>query len=326
MGFNKKKMVFIAAALAVMLVLAVFFLQNTAKTEDNPIKAAYLPATQSLPLFVAIENKMFEKEGLKVELVRLESPNQIIDSLIAGAVDAGAPSVASGITAIANLKKPNSIKIYALTCGTLQHLNDELLVSRNSSISSIKELDGKKLGIIPGIQFSTVAKKILKENGVEPSRVALIELPIPNQLAALESNSVDAVLTLEPTGTLGEKKGISRILVSSPMVKFVADPWCGGTGVVSAKFLNENPEKASAFIKVMRQAIVETQNNPQNRQYLVKYLDLPEAVAKEAPLPLTVSTENLEPEIEKAYQKFVDVFFEFGVITEKPNVADFLIK
>mgnify|MGYP001569511660 CR=1 FL=1 len=193
-----RPIIFIVSVLGLLAIafIANAFMQKGPAAANATIRAAYLPVTQSLPLFIAIENGMFENEGLNVEAVRIESPNQIIDALLAGQVEASAPSTASGITAIADLKKPGFLKIYAFNCGTPEILNDELLAAKNSGIQSIKDLEGKRLGIIPGIQFSTVAKKILMENSVDPSTVALIELPVPNQLPALSSGSVYAVLTL----------------------------------------------------------------------------------------------------------------------------------
>ena len=317
-----------AVCVLVLAVVAVLVFQPgapQASEEGEVIRVAYLPVVQSLPLFVAVEQGMFEKEGLGVELERIESPNQIIDALVSGNVDAGAPSVAAGIVAIVELKKPNSLRAYSLTCGTFEHLNDELLVAKDSDISSIQDLRGKRLGHIPGVQFSTMAKKILMENGVSPSEVTLVELPVPSQLPTLASGGVDAVLTLEPTGTVGAQKNVSRILVANPMVRYVSDPWCGGAGVVSTRFVEERPEEAKAFVRVMRQAIIETQENSTTRIYLVEYLGMPESVAEEAPLPLMVSSENIDPEIVQAYQQFVDVFYELNVTDGQLDVEELLL-
>ncbi|MBI5159526.1 ABC transporter substrate-binding protein [Candidatus Micrarchaeota archaeon] len=334
MDTSKRNILVGVVFLAGIFITAIFFVNSSTpwgnlRGESSErlvtVKVAYLPVLQSLPLFVAVERGMFEKQGIRVELYRLESPNQIIDVLVSEKVDAGAPSVAAGITAIADLKKPGSLKIYSLTCGDLEHLNDELLVAKNSSINSVAGLKGKRLGIIPGVQFSTVAKKILSENNVNPSEVTLVELPVPNQLPSLASGSVDALLTLEPTGTLGESKNISRILVRNPMVRFVSDPWCGAAGVVTSKFLTEKPAESQAFMRVMQQAIIATQQDNRTKAYLVKYLSLPEPVAQKTPLPVFITSENIDSRTVEAYQEFADVFYEFNVTASRPNISRLLV-
>jgi NitT/TauT family transport system substrate-binding protein len=313
-----KQILVIAASAVLLVAFVLLFFQNN--DQEQTIKVAYLPVVQSLPLFVAMEQGMFEEEGLKVEAVRIASPNQIVDGLISGKVDAGAPSVASGIAAISELKSPDSLQIYAFNCGTLEHLNDELLVAKDSDIQSVQGLKGKKLGHLPGVQFSTVAKKILIENDVDPSEVTLVELPVPSQLATLGSGGVDAVLTLEPVGTVGAEKNISRILVANPMVRHVSDPWCGGAGVVTTRFMEERPEEAQAFIRVMNRAIIEARENASTKQYLVQYLDMPESVVEKTPMPLMLASDDIDEEIVQAYQQFVDVFYELEVTDESIDV------
>ena len=96
MKFEISRAIIFAAC--VLGLLAIAFIAN-ALMQKGPaaasatIHVAYLPVTQSLPLFVAIENGMFEREGLNVEAVRIESPNQIIDALLAGQAEAGAQAL-----------------------------------------------------------------------------------------------------------------------------------------------------------------------------------------------------------------------------------------
>lgn len=328
---NKKTFILIGSFLVVIVVLAslaLLQLQPQQQDTENPtiVKVGYLPVLNSLPLFVAVEQGMFEKEGMKVELFRFESPPQIIDALITGRIDAAAPSAASGIITLSDIKNPDSIKVFAFSCSTKDALSDELLVSKNSHINSINDLKGKKLGIIPGIQFMTVAKKILIKNGLQPSDVTLVEIPVPNQLAALQAGGVDALLTLEPTSTIGEQKNISKVLVANPMVKYVSDPWCGGAGAISTSFLKSKPNEARAFVKIIHEAVDETETNADSREYLVKYLSLPETIAQKVPFPDWVGKNYLDPKIAESYQEFADVFFELNVTQSKPDVSGLFLQ
>lgn len=292
--------------------------------ESDTITVAYLPSYQSLPLFVAIEKGMFEQAGLKVNVQRIETPKDIIDGLVTGKIDAGAPSVAAGITTIVESQNPGALKVYALTCSYKEQLIDEVLVPKNSTVSSISDLKGKKIGHIPGIQWQTMTKKTLLANGIDPKEVTLLELPISSQLPTLASGSVDAIFTLEPTGTIGEKNGAARILVKAPFEQFVVDPWCGGAGVVSARFLQNKPEAAKKFIAVMKEVMKQTPN-PENRQYLVQYLQLPADASNRVDLPNFIPVAGLTPEIVSAYQTFADAFFELGATQKKIDVRNLFL-
>jgi len=119
---------------------------------------------------------------------------------------------------------------------------------------------------------------------------------------------------------------LSRILVSDPMSKYVSDPWCGGAGVISAKFIQENPEDAEKFVNVMLMAINKTYEDKDSRQYLIKYLGMSGELVDLVPLPpIMTSSQNLDASIEQGYQKFIDVFYEFNVTTHLVDVRDMFL-
>ena len=310
----------------VVLVLSVFVAQSQYQSNPNTVRIAYLPVVQALPLYVAIEKGYFGDEGIEVEAVKIDSPNLIIDALISGQVDMGSPSTASGITAISQHRNPGTLKIFAANGGTPpDNVDNLLLVRSDSDIQDIRDLEGKSVGILPGIQFRTIAKHILASEGIDPEKVELIDLAIPLQLQALESGQVDALLTLEPVGTIGRGQGTTRDLVDGPMVRYIADPWYGGVGVVTASFMAEDPELASKAIAVFDRAIQDIKEDPDDaRQFLKGYTALTDELIQEVPLPVWKMHDEFEqPDID-ALQDFFDIFFHFGVIEERVTVQELL--
>jgi len=294
---------------------------------DSPnrvLQVAYLPTYHSLPLFVAVEQGLFEQEGLKVELQRIETPQAIIDGLVLGRIDAGAPSIAAGITSIVESKSPGAIKGYALNCSYSDQLITELLVPVDSSVHSVEELKGKKIAYVPGVQWKSLTQKSLLVNGVNPDEVTLIELPFSNQLQALASQSVDAVFTMEPMGTIGVSNKSAKILVSAPIEKFVVDPWCGGIGALSAKFIARDPVAAEKFVSAMKKAFAQTDQNQLTRQYLVSYLSLPQSAVDNVDLPKFYAVNDLNSDVLGAYQEFADLFFELKVTEKKIDVRNLM--
>jgi NitT/TauT family transport system substrate-binding protein len=253
MNKSTKIIVGIIVLVAIVGVFSLLKSKNGPATSQlQKVKIAYLPVSQALPLYLGIEKGYFKEAGIDVEPVRFEAPNQIVDALIAGNVDFGSPSTATGITAISQYKNPNSLRFFALNGEAVpDRVGHGLLVKVDSKIPDIKGLKGKKLGIIPGIQFRTLAKHLLFQEGLDSEKdVTLVELALPLQLQALSSGQVDAVLTLEPIRTIGLNQKIAKDLVFAPLNKYIAEPVYGGGGVVRVDFANKNPELTSKVIAV----------------------------------------------------------------------------
>ena len=329
----KRVVVFgMAALVALIVILSIAFIIPTANTTatvasyDYKVKISYLPVVQSLLLYNAVENHYFEDANLDVEIVRFDDPGQIVNSLIAGSTDVAA-NTGTGIVGIAETKDSGNIKIFGFACGDLQHLNDELLTRKDdSSIKTIAYLKGKSLGIIPGIQFKTVAKHILAQNGLEAEKdITIVELAVPLQLQALASGQVDALLTLEPVGTIGNAKGISQVFVANPMVKYIADPWCGAAFSISTKFLKEHPAEAKKVISILERSVDEINANPQNfKKFFSKYMGMDDKIAEKVPLPVFVTHKDFSGHVEAA-QKFLDIFYEYGATDKRPNAETIIL-
>lgn len=301
---------------------------ETISPEVAKVKIAYLGnSVNALPLYLAVDKGYFTEAGLEVEVVKFEAPNQILDALIAGNVDFGAPSTAMGITAITQTKNPNTLKIFALNGGAFpNNVDNVLLAKKDSPISAIKDLQGKKLGTLPGIQFRTIAKHILTTEGLEIDKdVSIVELAVPLQLQALISGQIDAVLTLEPVRVIGQSKNSVKDLVSGPITKYVADPWYGGGGVVPVKFSQTNPNTTKKVIAVFDRAIKEINSNPDaSRQYLKNYTPLNDEQTKVVPLDIwKMYTDFTESDV-TALQKFFDIFAQYKVIDNKIDVRQII--
>lgn len=217
---QKKAAIALSTALAILLSSCAGTSGSQAMTK---IRIAYLPNIHALPFYLALEKGYFKNEGLDVEPVKFEAPNQIIDALLSNQVGVAAPGAATGITAVSQSKKPDSIKIYSVQGGTETLKNEALVVKIDSSITSFADLKGKKLGILPGIQWQTIARHILGKNGLESGKdVTVVDLAIPLQVPALASGQIDALLAIEPSPTIAVAKGIGKIVEQSPAVKYIA--------------------------------------------------------------------------------------------------------
>jgi NitT/TauT family transport system substrate-binding protein len=321
---NKKYLIF--GVIILVVIGALIFFNNYNKLEDVTVKIAYLPATNSLPLALAIEKGYFNDSGIKVEAIKFDAPNQIVDAMMQDKV-AFIGQAVTAVGAIADYKNPGKMKMFSFSGGTKQIPNENLLVSVNSTISSISDLRGKKLGILAGsIQWKMIAKDILAKNGLDMDKdLTIVELATGLQVQALASGQVDALLALEPIPTIAVNQGVAKIIVVGPAEQFIADPFYPGAGWVNTKFAKENPKVTKEVIAILDKAMKEVETNPEDsRKYLKGYTPLTDELITKVPLNVFQSCEDLTLEDKQALQSFLDIYTTYGVVDGKINLENLL--
>ena len=176
----------------------------------DKVAMGWLPATDALPFFVALEEKSFEKVGIEVVNQRFTSPTALVDALISNQIDVGPYGTAPGIALVAEAQNPGSLKLFGLSGGIAdtEYVNSTLLVKKGSPIHDFADLKGKKIGHMPGIQWRTNTKYILRNAGVDPDKdVVLTELALNVQIPAVVSGAVDALIAIEPMGSMAIAAG-----------------------------------------------------------------------------------------------------------------------
>lgn len=294
------------------------------------IKLSWLPIMQTTALYVAVQDRLFERAGLDVELVQFQNPNQIIDSLVSNQADAGAPGAAAGITMIAEARYPGSFKVFGLQGGGIKvnRVNDGLIVKNGSPIKSFKDLRGKSLGHLPGIQWRTISRHMLRANGLDPDKdVRLQELAVGLQVQAVVAGNVDATLSLEPVGSIAVASGEATRAMVNPCATVIADPFYSGVSVLTTKFIKERPKVARKLVTVLDDATrIANSEFERVRPYFAKYTAIKgESVRIIAQPYLRAWTELNDTDV-KSYQALVDVFHKEGVLKERMDVKTVLLK
>ena len=223
---------------------------------DNVI-AAWLPIMQTTAYYVALEEGLFEKACIKINSQKMESPNYIIDALVGGRADFGPPGAAAGIAMLAESKFPGTFKVFGLQGGGIKVnlINDGLIVKPDSPIRSFADLKGRTLGHVPGIQWRTISRHMVRAAGLDPDKdVKLIDLAVAMQVPAVVGGTVDATLSLEPVGSIAVASGKAKRAMTNPVASVIADPFYSGAAVLTTKFLHERPDVASRVVEVIDQA------------------------------------------------------------------------
>ncbi|MCW5261815.1 ABC transporter substrate-binding protein [Verminephrobacter eiseniae] len=312
------------ATLGVLAVPAIVRARSAAR-----IRIGYWPVAAGLPFYAAVEKGYFNEAGLDVAPLKFASAQQVMEAMLAGRCDGSANGTGSGNLGVGALASPGLFKIIATNPSNARHVLDEFLVPKDSPVKTIAELKGKRIACGPGIQNKTLAGAVLERAGAGGTRV--IELPIGQHLAALAAGQVDAVYTLEPTGTVGRLNGSARILEAGVIAKYILGdaqaPWHGGAATLTTEFIGKHPAEARKYIAAYARGIALVRTRPDEaRQHLTGYTAIEGPLTAAVPLASYMLYDEFRPADIAAFQKFFDLFTDKGVFDRRLDVSALLFK
>lgn len=315
------------AGLAAAAAVSLPALSMPARAADEKILIGYWPIAAGLPLYVALEKGYFKDAGLNVEGVKFASAQQVAEAMIAGRIHGSANGTASAVLALAEITSPGLFKIICSNPSNRKLVLDQFLVPKDSPVKSLAELKGKKVACGPGIQNVTLAKMMLEKNGIENPSV--IELPVGQHVPALAAGQIDAVYTLEPTGTAGRLKGLTRVLEVGVISKYILGepdaPWFGGSASVTTSFLKDRPADVKKYIAAYARGVDWVRTKPEeSRTHLDGFTAIEEALVKEVPLPGFTMYNEFKPSDVAYLQKFFDVFTERKIFSRVVNAQSLI--
>jgi NitT/TauT family transport system substrate-binding protein len=295
--------------------------------QADKILIGFWPIAAGLPLYTGLERGIFKEAGLAVEGAKFASAQQVAEAMIAGRIHGAANGTASAVQGLAEITSPGLLKIICSNPSNRKLVLDEFLVPKDSPIKSLSELAGKKVASGPGIQNVTLAKIMLEKNGIANPQVT--ELPVGQHVAALAAGQVDAVYTLEPTGTAGRLKGLTRVLEVGVISKYVLGdpdaPWFGGSASVTTAFLKDKPEVAKRYIAAYGKCVDWVRKYPEeSRTHMDGFTAIEEALVKEVPLPGFTMYNEFKPSDIDVFQKFFDVFTERKIFSRRVDVKSLI--
>jgi NitT/TauT family transport system substrate-binding protein len=210
-----------------------------------------------LPTVLANQLGLYEKHGLKAELINFKGGSVALTALLGGSADVVSGYYDHCINLKAKNKDLKSVVVYDSVPGLV------LVVSpkHTGEIKSVKDLAGKKVGVsAPGSSTDFFLKYLLRKNGIDPGKVSVVGIGLDDTaVAAQEQGQVDAAVMLDPAVTrLQGKYADLRILSDTRTEKdtkavFGGD-YPGGAIYATAEWVDKHPKESQA----LADAIVET--------------------------------------------------------------------
>ena len=170
-----------------------------------------LPVTCNLTLPVACVARATGlqaggKPGTAFEFSKYSGWPEIKESLMAGRIQA-AYMLAPLVMDLADKKIPVKIVSLGHRSGAV------IMVRTDSPYRKFRQLAGKRIAIPSRFAVDFLfLRKMLKQEGMTPADIEIVEMPPPDMPAALYANAVDAYCTGEPFGAAAQHAGYGRPL------------------------------------------------------------------------------------------------------------------
>ena len=237
--------------------------ESTASATEE-LNVGILPAESSIPLILAQEKGFFDEAGLQVTLQSFSSPNDRNAAVQAMSLDAAIGDV---MTAAAFADNGIPMKI------TSDISEDfKILSSPNSGITSMEQLSGKKVSLVPNFILEYIMDEFAAEYGFS---YEIVEIPsFSGRSEALMSDQIDVVVFTEPQAGMLVEQG-AHLLGSSKEAGIK-----GGVIMFTEDTITNKPEAVKAFYSAYNAAI-DYMNETDASKYsdlLVQY-QFPEAIS-----------------------------------------------
>lgn len=246
----------------------------SAHAQLTRLKTSYSALTANMAAYwLAKEAKIFEKHGLSVDVVLIESGVTTVQALTAGetqiAMGGGTVAVSSNLAGsdIVSISSIESRMPYALLT--------------QKEIKTFEQLKGKKMAVSRfGSASDLAARLILQRYGLIPDKdVTLLQTGgTSTRLSALSKRSIDSTVLTPEFFNLGKKAGFT-ILVDPTQYDI---PFPQLEVITSRAFLKSQPDIATRYMRAIIEGIHMVKNNPEpSISALRKYLKIDDREALE---------------------------------------------
>jgi NitT/TauT family transport system substrate-binding protein len=211
-----------------------------AKLTPLKFRQSFIPSEQYIPEQVAIDKKMYEAEGLNVEVLRSTGGGNAASLVAAGSDQVGVAGASDVLIA-----RSKGLDIVAI--GINSPLDPTALISLASHpIRSIAELRGKRIGVIAGSTAFALLQALLKSNNLAEQDVKVVLIGAGDLVSSVMGQRVDAIAAFETTNVPG-----LRAAGADPVSLRFADLGLrvpGNVYIANGAFAQTNPDDVTRFM------------------------------------------------------------------------------
>lgn len=282
------------------------------------VSIGVIPIVDVAPIYLGVEEGIFEDHGLDVDLTLAQGGAAIIPAVQSGDFDFGF----SNITSLA-ISQSQGLPLQVVapgpqTTGEPGEDFSSLLVPEDSDAESIADLEGQRVAVNTLNNINdTVLKEGMRQEGGDRDSMDLVEVAFPDMAGQMESGNVDAIMAVEPFATISKNAGAREIY--SPYAEPIEDLTIAAY-FASTDRIEDDPETVNAFIAAMKESQQYAEDNPDDaKAILSEYTEIEDEVVDDLNMPKFPQQVTRD-----SIQRIIDLSEETGLIDETVDIDDLL--
>ncbi|MFJ8487904.1 ABC transporter substrate-binding protein [Streptomyces sp. NPDC094038] len=256
----------------------------TSSGGTTTVKVGIIPIVDVAPLYLGQKEGFFGKRGLKLSTTLAQGGAAIVPGVTSGQFQFGFSNMTSLMIAQSNGVPVQAIANGVASTGVAGKDFGGLVVKKGSSITSPKQLEGKKVAVntLKNINETAVRESVRKAGG-DPDKVNFVELAFDQMPAALDKGQIDAAMAVEPALATMKLQGATEI--ASPLVD-VAPNLTVAMYFTSTSYSQKNPAVVKKFQEAVAESLSYADAHPDEvRQIVTTYTKTPADVLAKVTLP-----------------------------------------
>lgn len=253
----------------------------TPKAQQTPLlKIAVIPVLDTMPLYVAQQEGLFDKNSVQVELIPVASGPERDQLIAAGGADGMINEIVSVM--FFNKETPTVQAVRYARAATSGSPLFRILAGKDSGIASVADLKSVPIGVSDGTVIAYLTDRLLQAEGFAPGEIQTVSVPsITDRVALLGNGQLQAATLPDPLASLQMQQGAVDILddTSHPEYSFSVYSF-------RKSIIDDNPQAVKGFLKAIEEAVaLINQNGNQYRPLMIEQKLLPPPLAESFNVP-----------------------------------------
>ncbi|MGD6980266.1 MULTISPECIES: ABC transporter substrate-binding protein [Citricoccus] len=290
--------------------------ESAAAGDLKQVEVGVIPIVDVAPIYLGVEEGIFEKHGLDVTLTLAQGGAAIVPAVQSGQMDFGFSNVTSLAIGRAQGLPLKLVATGPQTTGDSEDDFAAVMVPEDSDVKTAADLDDKRIAVNTLNNINdTVISEGIRQDGGNAESIEYVEMAFPDMVGQLEAGNVDAIGAVEPFVTIAEAAGARRIFAQ------YADPIpdLSVAGYFTTdQMIDQDPELVDAFVTAMKESQQYATDNPDEaKAILPEYTSLETDVIEQLTMPRFPQEHDIE-----SLERVIELSVEGGLIDEAPSVED----